>query len=269
MQENIFKTEAGGISLTAFIFADGFHHYRREERPDAIAEAISLHRHSTYELFLSPQTMVLVTEGERQSYQNSLVIIPPHIDHFALCEEGCYALNFSFETDTPLAQLIDRGITVLPMREQESFYICQLAEALKGTLPAEQAEHLVALLFSCLFHRLSPQKEEEKTGKYSNYINTLDTYISGHYSSRITLEQLAQKLFLCPRQVSRIIKKAYGCTLPELVHRKRLSAACKLLRHTDLPVSEIAAGVGYEYETYFFTRFKAEFGCTPIEYRNS
>ena len=83
----------------------------------------------------------------------------------------------------------------------------------------------------------------------------------------IRLSDLARELYLCEKQVSRILHNAYGCSLSDLVNRYRLSAAQMLLRYTDLEIGEIASQVGYEHENYFFTLFRNANGMTPKQYR--
>ena len=265
MREILYKAEACGISLTAFILTDFLKQKQKTAPLDAVDEAMQLHRHSTFELFIAPKELTIFSGGEPKTYQKVAILVPPRTDHYIMQSEEVFALNFTAEE---LPAPLKATVTVLPLEEDVLFYVSRLADTLAQRRPAEQAEHLVSLLFSSIFYRLIPQKTVHSAARTSRHINALDVYISGHYKENINLEQLAAELYLCPRQVSRIIKKEYGCTLSELLHRKRLTAACTLLRQTDLPLAEIARGIGYEYESYFFTRFKKEYGCTPAQYRN-
>ena len=52
-----------------------------------------------------------------------------------------------------------------------------------------------------------------------------------------------------------------------MLQEKRLKAACALLRQTDLPVSDIAAAVGYENSSYFYRRFREIYRMSPKEFR--
>ena len=75
-------------------------------------------------------------------------------------------------------------------------------------------------------------------------------------------------MYLSQKQVSRIVKKQYGCTFPELMNQKRMSVAVMLLKNTHLSVSEIAVRVGINNENYFYKLFKERCGVTPLKYRN-
>lgn len=93
-------------------------------------------------------------------------------------------------------------------------------------------------------------------------------YIEENYKTG-ELSQLAENLHYDVYWLSREIKKRFGCNFTELVQIKRLNHAAFLLKNTKLPVSEIAAYVGYENSSYFHRIFSTKFGMTPKVYRNS
>jgi AraC-like DNA-binding protein len=56
----------------------------------------------------------------------------------------------------------------------------------------------------------------------------------------------------------------------EYVTRMRLEKAARLLEEDDrLSVMEIASLVGYRNVQYFHVKFKARFGITPVQYRQT
>ncbi len=277
MQEYHFKTEISDLSVSVFLFDNSFRLQPKNAPRTALMQMRAFHQHSTYELFYTPDLLTVVTENGRQQYRNAVVIIPPHFQHYVIYDhQDGFGLNFSFspllKKPSALPQqleekLADR-IASLPIDEGELFYLSRLALCLEGEIPREQADFLVALLFSDLFHRLVPKEAPKKeSSKHTRYINIIDHYISLHYCENIHLSDLAEQLYLCPRQISRILQKEYGASLSKLVHQKRLCAGQMLLKHTDLPIGEIARELGYDYESYFFTRFRAEYGITPTEFR--
>ena len=91
-------------------------------------------------------------------------------------------------------------------------------------------------------------------------------YIEHHYP-HATLSAFAADSRVPVYTASRAIKTHLGQTFQQLLHERRLTAAARLLQHTQLPISEITASVGYENTGHFFRSFKARFGVTPREYR--
>ncbi|MBQ3083823.1 MAG: helix-turn-helix domain-containing protein [Clostridia bacterium] len=257
MEDRMDTLMLGEIPFEVTLPTEGFHLYSTAH-PGNPTQVIALHRHSAHELFFARGRLAVVTEQERYCYQNELVLIPPRLEHYIILEQGdCFCFYSASE-------LLPEALTALPMNEEIRFYLEQLERHPRDW----QAEHLLPLLFGAALQSILPQKTKAPT-KHDRHIHTIDNYINGHYTENIRLTKLAELLYLCPRQVSRILQKEYGRSLSELVHQKRLAAAGRLLRHTDLPIAEIAAAVGYDQPNYFFARFKAQFNCTPQQYRKN
>lgn len=279
MYEKLFHAEISDIRLSVSSVVE-----EKQSLSSAAEENVTsyqkLHQHVFYEIFFSPDTISVVTETEQLSYINAVVIVPPWLNHYVAAESTpLCALYFKMEhlkgkasgLYRQISALLGAGITTLPLSEDESFYSTHLFDAIKGKLPPEQTEHLIPLLFSGLFSRFIPQKQPAhgSTENYSRFVNTLDTYISSHYCEDIRLEDLAKEICLSSRQVSRIISREYGCTFSQLVNKKRLYTACMMLKHTDLPIRNIALSVGFQNENYFSTCFSGKYGVSPTQYREN
>ena len=91
-------------------------------------------------------------------------------------------------------------------------------------------------------------------------------YIEQHYKDG-SLEALADKLHFDVAFLSRKIKKLSGHTYTELLQEKRLSRAAFLLKGTTRNIEDIARSVGYDNISYFHRLFKAQFHCSPRQYR--
>ena len=63
------------------------------------------------------------------------------------------------------------------------------------------------------------------------------------------------------------IRKLTGSTFTELVQNRRFERARWVLEDSMIPVSDIAAAVGYENFSYFYRRFRQLYGCSPNRYR--
>ena len=69
--------------------------------------------------------------------------------------------------------------------------------------------------------------------------------------------------------LSRTTLRLTGQSFSALLQRKRFDKAAELLETTMLPVSDIAAAVGYECQSFFYRRFQSIYGCSPASYRRS
>lgn len=92
-------------------------------------------------------------------------------------------------------------------------------------------------------------------------------YICAHCEEKLTLKTLAEQCFYNPSYFSRLFKKTYNMTLTEFIVEQRLKKSCGLLLNTDLSVEAIMASCGFTDKTGFYNRFKANYGCTPGEYK--
>lgn len=83
----------------------------------------------------------------------------------------------------------------------------------------------------------------------------------------LTLETAAQEFHMAPKYFSRYFKNTFHIPLTEYVNRLRLEMAADLLRHSDLPITEIAMQTGFNSSSYFNKQFRTAYEMTPTQYR--
>ena len=86
-------------------------------------------------------------------------------------------------------------------------------------------------------------------------------------TERISLKDLAQKFFINKYYLTRIFKEAYGITINSYVLSRRITAAKRQLRFSEMTIDEIAAAVGMCDASYFSRAFRKVEGVSPTEYR--
>ncbi|MCL1879794.1 MAG: PocR ligand-binding domain-containing protein [Actinomycetia bacterium] len=99
-------------------------------------------------------------------------------------------------------------------------------------------------------------------------VNEIKKTIRENYRSDLTLEQIAESVYLSPSYASRLFKKVQNCSIMEYLTETRIEAAKRLLQNPRYPVSEVAANVGYADASYFAKVFHRNEGVTPTQYRN-
>lgn len=92
-------------------------------------------------------------------------------------------------------------------------------------------------------------------------------WLAKRHSDGIHLTDLAKHLGLSEDRASHAVKEACGETFVQLLTTLRLRTACGLLRHSDLPLREVARQSGFGNRAHFFAVFKATQGVTPAAYR--
>ncbi|WP_426454595.1 response regulator transcription factor [Paenibacillus sp. S-38] len=93
-------------------------------------------------------------------------------------------------------------------------------------------------------------------------------YLKRHYREKIQLQDLARRFHLSPVYFGQQFKRETGMRFNEFLHRLRIDEALKLLRLTELRVSEIAPMLGYHDAEYFTHKFKALTGKSPSHYKS-
>lgn len=102
-----------------------------------------------------------------------------------------------------------------------------------------------------------------------SYIYKAIAYIRHHLDQNVNLQQVAKFVHLNPNHFSEVFKRETGQSYTEFVTRERMELAARILKTSDLKVSEVAGKVGYEDIKYFGQQFKKYTGQTPSEFRQS
>ena len=103
----------------------------------------------------------------------------------------------------------------------------------------------------------------------SRMVENLDAYIRDNYTEEISNTEIGAIFGYHPFYVSRMLKDKKGITLRQYIISYRFKAAKKMLELTDKSIADIAEETGFTDASYFAKSFKATFGTTPKEYRNS
>lgn len=91
--------------------------------------------------------------------------------------------------------------------------------------------------------------------------------IKREYMSELSVEALAERVFLTPNYVSHLFKKFKGVSMIKFITMYRLEQALRLLKETNKKVTVISEEVGYANFPYFCSLFKNYYGKTPTQYR--
>ncbi|HMD97350.1 MAG TPA: helix-turn-helix domain-containing protein [Terriglobia bacterium] len=90
----------------------------------------------------------------------------------------------------------------------------------------------------------------------------------GHLDKDLSVEALAERIHLCPRQFTRRFKDEFKSTPAAFVQRLRLDEARKRLAEADSTVEEIADSVGFRDPDSLRRAFVQQFGLAPTQYRS-
>lgn len=91
--------------------------------------------------------------------------------------------------------------------------------------------------------------------------------IKRNYKQKLSLEMVAQSVYLSPNYFSYLFKEQTGYNFIDYLTNVRLTEAKRLLKYTKKPIKKISEEVGYNDPSYFGMVFKRVVGMTPGQYR--
>ncbi len=173
----------------------------------------------------------------------SPAVIKMHLYRFLL-EMDAIVLNMGGDTALIMkaANEIDRTCTTTPLSLLKSSYLDTC-----GQISAEIAA-------------LRMQQD-------SGVIGQIEQYLISHFHENITLKEVAAKLFMNHAYLGQLFSKKKGIHFNEYLHHLRMEEAKRLIRRSDLKISEIAKKVGYNDPNYFSAKFEKHMGVTPSAYK--
>jgi transcriptional regulator GlxA family with amidase domain len=112
-------------------------------------------------------------------------------------------------------------------------------------------------------------QEEPLTSHHDETVLEAQEWLQEHLSAPMTLASLAEYLGLSVRTLNRRFRQATGLSPQAYLQTLRIALAKDLLRHSNLPVNDIAWQTGLQDVSYFGQLFRRHAGMTPLAYREA
>ncbi|CAM4010304.1 AraC family transcriptional regulator [Paenibacillus alkaliterrae] len=100
-------------------------------------------------------------------------------------------------------------------------------------------------------------------------ISEVIRYINAHFAEPLRLDALAGHFFISPYYLSRMFKETTGFTLSDYIILTRIKEAQRLLRESEMSITDIAAAVGFDNFSHFGKTFKKTIRVSPRDYRKN
>lgn len=261
------------------------------ERSSKLDWTIRLHRHSRLLqvfLFRTADVLFRVGEGEhRTSEPMALVILPgrPHA--------------FRFPED------INGDVLSIPVGEVEAEVLARLERVLQsragilGRSDCARFDDLDALMgqMARVYHSMGSERpallrvlghailltlieelrratrldagqgEGAELSRHEAQAQAFCELVEARFAEALGVEDYARELGVSAPHLTRVCRRVLGTPPNELVRRRRLLEAKRLLGYTRLSVADIAVRSGFGDAAFFSRSFKASFDMTPSEYR--
>ncbi|MDF2512589.1 MAG: xynB8 [Herbinix sp.] len=107
----------------------------------------------------------------------------------------------------------------------------------------------------------------EKKERLDNRLNDIVNYMRANYNRSISLNDLADKLYLSNSYLSKYIKKQLGMSFVDYLNNERLHHAMEELLYSDHSITRIALDNGFANTAAFNKAFKEAYHTTPSQYQ--
>lgn len=107
----------------------------------------------------------------------------------------------------------------------------------------------------------------QKTNQYPKTIMICLDYIYDNLHTKVSLEQLADRVGLAPTYLSKLFHKEVGMTITAYILKKRIEASENMLKYSEYSCTEISNYLCFSSESHFIQVFKKITGFTPKQYR--
>jgi AraC-like DNA-binding protein len=181
-------------------------------------------------------------------------------------ESGGYHTNVLTTDSTPtyLLEAFCEGFAKYPQQ------YCELHDAMLKALMLSLEHNLRE---ERVFYLGADTPDEMDAGAYAALRTPHDPiayaceYIGNHLHENLTLEKVAQKVYMSRAQFAKRFHQQNGVTFTEYTTQLRLEQAQRLLKETDYSIPYISQMVGYKSATHLYNLFASRFGVTPLQFR--
>lgn len=228
-------------------------------------------------------------EGEMFDVEaGDLLIFNPGVNHQAIRDENSDWPTTEFFVGFSNVQLPGYPYNYIPMPKgkyiihaegelkSKMVRICTLIEQENRSRLEGQYFMQKALLMQLILLVIREQCERVATDVGYEFESLNKSYVVGriidyfeeHYREKISLDHIAENMYLSPFYISKIFKSETGDTPIRHLINIRLEKAKQLLEAGDNgSIQEISAKVGYEDAYHFSKLFKKRYGISPSQVR--
>lgn len=153
------------------------------------------------------------------------------------------------------------GVTRLLLKPSKMDELTEAISAMTGNL--KKTEELQS------FPGYEIEEDTDKNEAGSFIVNNALAYIQEHYREKLTLTDVAERIYVSQWHLSKLLNKHTGHTFSELLNNVRIEEAKGLLKDPALRIGDIAEEVGFLDMAHFSRVFKKMTGVSANQYRNT
>ncbi|WP_349295051.1 helix-turn-helix domain-containing protein (plasmid) [Thioclava sp. 'Guangxiensis'] len=278
--------------LLSGAFTDPIHHETIFERSSQNDWTIRLHRHARLvQVFLFRTAGVRLRIGEVDYHSSTplVLLVPPETPHGFRFPEAIDGDVLSI----PVAEIAPPVLEKLRQVMQSSGGIltgpaAQRFEAIDmlmrqirdvyHSMGSERAALLGALTQATLLSLIGELRRIAPVGgtafhsemnRHELQAQAFCELVEAHFTQSMPIPDYARAMAVSPPHLTRVCRRILGTSPNELIRKRRMLEAKRLLAYTRLSVQDVAQRSGFADITYFSRTFTKTIGMTPNAFRRS
>lgn len=245
------------------------------------------HTHVYYELLyvLEGAVSMILRGKERRVEAGSLVFLNPFDEHATRMIVPVYRRYYlliplnqfrAFHNDVALLSVFrfhgDNFTCVLPTGTEkprfDMYFALLMDAAQRGGPDADTRVEALMTLLLLDARELRPDMFLPPEAATFLPIQEILDEMDQNHGQNFSLEALAERYYVSPGCLSTHFRRLVGVSPMQYVMQSRLTYAKLLLQSTERSIADIARQCGWQDTSNFVRRFREQFHCTPLQYRN-
>lgn len=174
-----------------------------------------------------------------------------------ILKDGGYVLHMSIENRQEVSKCCYEMVAEFKSNQLGKYFM----------LKAQLMQMILIIL-----REMQPVKEQQKSCRFDSYnrnyvVKKIISYLNENYACKISLDSIAQNLYLSPVYISKLFKEETGESPINYLIKIRLEKAKEQLSSAEHgSIKQVANQVGYEDVYHFSKLFKKYYGTSPLNY---
>lgn len=207
----------------------------------------------------------IVKNANREIHMNpgNVYIVPAGMEFSYRCDAYAKKLYFHISVLMPDGyDLFNRFSDFIVFKNQD----ISGADRMLGEQTVSNIVNVKAYIYDIISKCLA-DCETERIHSYSELIRGTIDYIDKNLSAMLTVDELAEKMFVSVSKLQKSFKAEIGIPIGKYIDDRLMLVAEKKIRISSKSVKEISDTLGFCDQFYFSRLFSKKYGIAPLKYR--
>ena len=228
-----------------------------------------IHWHEFFEIeYIISGTGKYIIDGKEFTAEEGMIFFMAPTSFHCVSDMKTEVFNIMF------SQNACNGIFLTDFCKKSSFKVFKadgetriFLEALMGELVKNlHNANFASSLLDCIVAKVQ-NETENSAEKPVSVSKQAQLYILNNFRQELALDDIARYAGFTPTYFSRIFKEETGMNFKEYLNGIRFDYAKKLIRFSDMSITQICGECGFNDYANFTRHFKLRFGVSPTQYR--